>query len=245
MKIFIIAVVVTAVFFYVYGEIKSIKNKKKSSANLPGHKQGIYEKYVKRWLDIFCALATMLVFGFLYIIVAILVKVKLGSPVLFKQERPGKDEIPFMLLKFRSMTSETDKNGELLPDKDRLTRFGKFLRATSLDELPEVFNILKGDMSVVGPRPLLVKYLERYTPEQRRRHEVRPGLTGYAMSTVRNSEGWNKKFELDLEYVDKISFLFDLKIIFWTIKIVLKREGINEPGEATNSEFMGIWSDKK
>ena len=138
------------------------------------------------------------------------------------------------------MNNKTDKDGNLLPDEDRLTSYGKFLRSTSLDELPELFNILKGDMAIVGPRPLLVKYLERYTPTQRRRHEVRPGLTGLAMSTIRNSAGWDKKFELDVEYVDKVSFLMDLKIILWTIRIVLKSEGINEEGEATNSEFMGI-----
>ena len=138
------------------------------------------------------------------------------------------------------MNNKKDKDGNLLPDEDRLTTYGKLLRSTSLDELPELFNILKGDMAIVGPRPLLVKYLERYTPTQRRRHEVRPGLTGLAMSTIRNSAGWDKKFELDVEYVDKVSFLMDLKIILWTIRIVIKREGINEAGEATNSEFMGI-----
>ena len=162
-----------------------------------------------------------------------------GNP-FFTQQRPGKDEKIFRLIKFRSMNNKTDKDGNLLPDEDRLTSYGKFLRSTSLDELPELFNILKGDMAIVGPRPLLVKYLERYTPTQRRRHEVRPGLTGLAMSTIRNSAGWDKKFELDVEYVDKVSFLMDLKIILWTIRIVLKREGINEEGEATNSEFMGI-----
>ena len=137
------------------------------------------------------------------------------------------------------MTDARDEKGNLLPDEARLTSFGKFLRSTSLDELPEFINILKGDMSIIGPRPLLVRYLSRYTPEQHRRHEVRPGLTGLAMSRVRNSAGWDKKFELDLEYVDNISFLLDLRIIFWTIRIVLKREGINEDGFATNSEFMG------
>lgn len=200
---------------------------------------GPYEKYFKRPLDLFCGLLAIIVFCWLYAIVAILVRVKLGSPVLFTQDRPGKDEKIFKLYKFRTMTDARDERGELLPDNERLTRFGRLLRSTSLDELPEVFNIIKGDMSVIGPRPLLVKYLDRYTPEQHRRHEVRPGLTGLAMSKVRNSAGWGKKFELDLKYVDNVSFLFDMKIIFWTIAIVVKRKGINEDGNATNSEFMG------
>lgn len=212
---------------------------------------GLYEKFIKRPLDCFLAVCAFIVLSPVMGITAILVRMKLGSPVIFSQERPGmmdpgtgKEKI-FKLHKFRTMTDEQDENGELLPDEMRLTKFGKTLRTTSLDELPELINIIKGDMAVVGPRPLLVKYLERYTPVQRRRQEVRPGLTGLAMSTVRNSAGWDKKFELDIEYVDKISFLFDLKIIFWTVKTVLKRKGINESGEATNSEFMGILEDKK
>lgn len=212
---------------------------------------GLYERFIKRPLDCFLAVCAFIVLSPVMGITAILVRMKLGSPVIFSQERPGmmdpgtgKEKI-FKLHKFRTMTDEQDENGELLPDEMRLTKFGKTLRTTSLDELPELINIIKGDMAVVGPRPLLVKYLERYTPVQRRRQEVRPGLTGLAMSTVRNSAGWDKKFELDIEYVDKISFLFDLKIIFWTVKTVLKRKGINESGEATNSEFMGILEDKK
>lgn len=212
---------------------------------------GLYEKYIKRPLDCFLATCALIILSPIMGIIAILVRVKLGSPILFSQERPGmidpktgKERI-FKLHKFRTMTDERDENGELLPDEVRLTSFGKRLRSTSLDELPELLNIVKGDMAVVGPRPLLVKYLERYTPEQRRRQEVRPGLTGLAMSTVRNGAGWGKKFELDVEYVDKVSFLLDLKIIFWTMKIVLKREGINEAGEATNSEFMGVLEDSK
>lgn len=199
----------------------------------------MYRKVFKRLFDIFCSALFILTFWWLYVILAILVHLKLGSPVLFKQDRPGKDEEIFRLMKFRTMTDERDENGVLLPDEIRLTKFGKVLRSTSLDELPELFNILKGDMSIVGPRPLLVKYLERYTPEQRRRHEVRPGLTGLAMSRVRNGAGWDKKFEFDLYYVDHVSFVLDIKIILWTIAIVLKREGINEEGFATNSEFMG------
>lgn len=200
---------------------------------------GPYEAFIKRPLDIVLSLMVIVCFSWLYVVIAILVRIKLGSPVLFKQDRPGKNEKIFKLYKFRSMTDARDEKGNLLPDEARLTSFGKFLRSTSLDELPEFINILKGDMSIIGPRPLLVRYLSRYTPEQHRRHEVRPGLTGLAMSRVRNSAGWDKKFELDLEYVDNISFLLDLRIIFGTIRIVLKREGINEDGFATNSEFMG------
>ena len=216
-----------------------------------GHQfHGPYEKYIKRPLDCLLASCGLIVLSPLMGVTAMLVKEKLGTPVIFAQERPGmidektgKEKI-FKLYKFRSMTDARDENGKLLPDGERLTKFGRTLRATSLDELPELFNIVKGDMAIVGPRPLLVKYLDRYTPVQRRRHEVRPGLTGLAMSKVRNSAGWDKKFELDVEYVDKISFLFDLKIILWTIRIVLKREGINEPGNATNSEFMGVLAKK-
>ncbi|MCI8724973.1 MAG: sugar transferase [Hungatella sp.] len=212
---------------------------------------GPYERFVKRPLDCFLALSALVILSPILGITAFLVKKKLGSPVLFIQERPGmidwktgKEKI-FKLYKFRSMTDARNDRGELLPDEMRLTSFGKILRSTSLDELPELFNILKGDMAVVGPRPLLTKYLERYTPTQRRRQEVRPGLTGLAMSTVRNSAGWDKKFELDIEYVDNVSFLMDFKIILWTIRIVLKKEGINEPGSVTNTEFMGVLEDKK
>lgn len=225
-------------------------NKEKNGINK--HKPyGPYEKYIKRPMDCFLATLAMIILSPIILITAILVRIKLGFPVLFSQERPGmidpktgKEKI-FKLYKFRTMTDERDENGELLPDDVRLASFGKILRSTSLDELPELLNIIKGDMAIVGPRPLLVKYLDRYTAEQRRRQEVRPGLTGLAMSTVRNSAGWDKKYELDVEYVDKVSFLLDLKIILWTVRIVLKREGINEPGEATNSEFMGILGDKK
>lgn len=211
---------------------------------------GIYEGHIKRPLDLLCSLAALIFLSPVLLVVALLVRIKLGSPVFFTQERPGvidpetdREKI-FRLVKFRTMTDERDENGELLPDEKRLTVFGKFLRSTSLDELPELLNIIKGDMSVVGPRPLLVKYLERYTPTQRRRQEVRPGLTGLAMSTVRNSQGWDKKFELDVQYVDNVTFLLDVKIILWTVRIVLKREGINEPGCATNAEFMGTLKKK-
>ena len=180
---------------------------------------GLYEKYFKRLLDICCGLAAVLVFWWLYVIIAILVRFKLGSPVLFTQDRPGKDEKIFKLYKFRSMTDERDENGNLLPDEVRLTKFGKFLRATSLDELPEAFNIIKGDMSVIGPRPLLVSYLPYYTEEERHRHDVRPGLSGWAQVNGRTICGWDKKFAYDLEYVNNISFLFDLKVIWKSVQV--------------------------
>lgn len=180
---------------------------------------GPYEKYFKRPLDIFCGLAAVLVFWWLYIILAILVRVKLGSPVIFKQPRPGKDEKIFNLYKFRSMTDERDENGNLLPDEVRLTNFGKLLRATSLDELPEAFNIIKGDMSVIGPRPLLVSYLPYYTEEEHHRHDVRPGLSGWAQVNGRTVCGWDKKLAYDLEYVNNISFLFDLKVIWKSVQV--------------------------
>ncbi len=200
---------------------------------------GPYERFVKRPIDIVCALAAVIVFFWLYLIVAVLVKVKLGSPVLFKQERPGKNEKIFKLYKFRTMTDERDENGELLPDDVRLTKFGKFLRSTSLDELPEAFNILKGDMSVVGPRPLLVQYLPLYNEKQHRRHEVKPGLSGYAQVNGRNSVTWEEKFNLDVEYVDKITFTGDVKIVFDTVVKAIKREGISSESSATMEAFKG------
>ena len=201
---------------------------------------GPYERYFKRPLDILCALAALTVFGWLYILVAVLVRVKLGSPVIFRQPRPGKDEKIFNLYKFRSMTDERDENGELLPDEVRLTKFGKVLRATSLDELPEAFNILKGDMSVIGPRPLLVKYLPRYSERQHRRHEVRPGLSGYAQVHGRNAVSWQDKFEMDVKYVDHITFLGDLKIIWDSVMVAfVRRDGISSETSVTMEEFMG------
>lgn len=201
---------------------------------------GPYEKFIKRPLDFICALLALIVFCWLYAIVAILVRVKLGSPVLFKQDRPGKDEKIFKLCKFRSMTDERDENGELLPDEVRLTKFGKFLRKSSLDELPEAINILKGDMSVVGPRPLLVEYLPRYNAHQKRRHEVRPGLTGLAQIMGRNACTWEEKFDYDVKYVNKITFAGDFKIVFKTIfKAFFKQEGISSDTSATMEKFMG------
>lgn len=201
---------------------------------------GPYEKCFKRPLDILCALAALIVFGWLYILVAVLVRIMLGSPVIFKQPRPGRDEKIFDLYKFRSMTDERDENGELLPDEVRLTKFGKVLRTTSLDELPEAFNILKGDMSVIGPRPLLVKYLPRYSERQHRRHEVRPGLSGYAQVHGRNTVSWQDKFEMDVKYVDHITFLGDLKIIWDSVMVAfVRRDGISSETSVTMEEFMG------
>ena len=183
-------------------------------------REGIYQRYIKRILDILCALAALTVFGWLYIIVAILVRVKLGSPVLFTQPRPGKDEKIFKLYKFRTMTDARDEQGNLLPDDVRLTPFGRALRSTSLDELPEAFNILKGDMSVIGPRPQLVRDMVFMTPEQRQRHTVRPGLSGLAQTRGRNALSWDGKLSTDLEYIQHVTFLGDLKIIFDTVRQV-------------------------
>lgn len=202
-------------------------------------KDSFYAKYIKRILDICCALAAMIAFCWLYAIIAIMVRVKLGSPVIFRQARPGKDEKIFYLYKFRSMTDERDEHGGLLPDDVRLTKFGRFLRATSLDELPEAWNILKGDMSVVGPRPLLIKYLERYSEEQRHRHDVRPGLTGYAQAHGRNAVSWEDKFAMDVWYTENVSFILDVRIIFDTVIAVLKRDGISSATSATMEEFKG------
>lgn len=187
-------------------------------------KQGLYEKYIKRLIDILCALAAIIVFSWLYIIVAILVRIKLGSPVLFTQPRPGKDEKIFKMYKFRSMTDARDKDGNLLPDDVRLTKFGRALRATSMDELPEAFNILKGDMSVIGPRPQLVRDMTFMTPEQRMRHSVRPGLSGLAQTRGRNALAWDDKLATDLEYIQNVTFLGDVKIVFDTVKQVFFKE---------------------
>ena len=209
---------------------------------MSGHKKGFYEKFVKRPQDFLCALAAIIVLSPVMLITAILVRTKLGSPVIFKQERPGLNGKVFMLYKFRTMTDKKDEEGNLLPDEVRLTGFGKKLRSTSLDELPELFNILKGDMAVVGPRPLLVRYLPRYNAHQARRHEVRPGFTGYAQVNGRNSITWEDKFDKDVYYVDHVTFLGDWKIIFQTVGTVLKREGISSDTSATMEEFMGTES---
>ena len=199
----------------------------------------MYRLFFKRFFDFILSLIALIVLSPVILIVAILVRIKLGSPIIFCQERPGKNEKIFKMYKFRSMTDERDAQGNLLPDEIRLTLFGKKLRSTSLDELPELFNILKGDMSIVGPRPLLVKYLPRYNKEQRHRHDVRPGLTGWAQVNGRNAISWEDKFKLDVEYTKKISFLMDLKIIFMTIKSVLNHEGISSDTSATMEEFLG------
>lgn len=201
---------------------------------------GPYEKYFKRPLDIFCGLAAVIVFGWLYILLTILGAIFMGGNPFFTQERPGKDEKIFKLIKFRSMDNRKDQNGNLLPDEVRLNKYGCLLRKTSLDELPEVFNIIKGDMSVIGPRPLLVQYLPRYNEEQHRRHEVRPGLSGYAQVHGRNAVSWRERFIMDVEYVDHITFLGDLKIIWDSIVVAfVKRDGISSSTSATMEEFMG------
>ena len=208
--------------------------------NKSNHKPyGPYEKYYKRPLDAFLATGALIVFSPILAVTAILVRLKLGSPVLFTQDRPGRDGKIFKLYKFRSMTDERDADGNLLPDDKRLPLFGQKLRSTSLDELPELINMIKGDMAVVGPRPLLVKYLSRYNEHQARRHEVRPGFTGLAQVHGRNSISWEEKFDWDVKYVDHITFLGDLRIILDTIKTVVKKEGINGAESATMTEFMG------
>lgn len=199
----------------------------------------MYAKYIKRWLDFILSLLAIIILSPILLIVALLVRIKLGSPVIFKQERPGLHEKIFTLYKFRTMTDEKDKDGNLLPDDQRLTKFGKLLRSTSLDELPELFNILKGDMSIVGPRPLLVKYLPLYNEHQKHRHDVRPGFTGWAQCNGRNAISWEEKFDLDVYYVKHLTFILDLSIIFKTIKIVLLREGISSDTSVTMEEFRG------
>lgn len=203
------------------------------------HEKGVYEKYIKRPQDMLCALLALIVLSPILLITAFLVRVKLGSPVIFKQERPGLNGKIFTLYKFRTMTDERDSEGNLLPDEERLTKFGKLLRSTSLDELPELLNILFGDIAVIGPRPLLVEYLPRYNAEQRRRHEVRPGLSGLAQVNGRNAISWEDKFKYDIQYVDHVTFLGDWKIIFQTILNVIKRDGINSDTAATMEIFMG------
>lgn len=198
----------------------------------------IYRKYVKRVLDLICAMLALIVLSPVLLITALLVRIKLGSPVIFVQERPGYKERIFRMYKFRTMTDEKDENGKLLPDEKRLTSFGKFLRKTSLDELPELVNIVKGDMSIIGPRALLVSYLTYYTAEQHRRHDVVPGLVGLAALHGRNNQSWDDKFKYDIEYVDSLSFRLDCKILFGAVGVVLKREGVNLEGHATTESFI-------
>lgn len=199
----------------------------------------MYEVLIKRPFDFLVALFALLVLYPVLIFLAIMVRVRLGSPILFKQKRPGLYGQPFMMMKFRTMTDGRDKNGNLLPDDQRMTAFGKFLRSTSLDELPELINVLRGDMSLVGPRPLLMQYLDRYTPEQARRHEVRPGITGWAQINGRNAVSWEDRLKMDIWYVDHLSSFLDFRILFMTVFKVVKREGISQDGQATMTEFMG------
>ena len=206
------------------------------------HKKGIYEQYIKRPQDFLLALIALIILSPVMAVTAVLVRRKLGSPVIFSQERPGKDGKIFRMYKFRSMSDARDAQGNLLPDEMRLTPFGQKLRSTSLDELPELINIIKGDMAIVGPRPLLVRYLSRYNAHQARRHEVRPGFTGYAQVHGRNSITWEEKFDYDVYYVDHITFAGDWKIIFQTVGTVLRRDGVSSSTSVTMEEFMG--SDK-
>lgn len=204
----------------------------------------MYEKYVKRGIDFILSLIALIVLSPIIILLTIIGAIAMGGTPFFLQKRPGKkgkdgNEVIFNLIKFRTMNNKKDKNGKLLPDEVRLTKYGRFLRTTSLDELPELLNILNGSLALIGPRPLLPAYIARYTSEQRRRHDVRPGLTGYAQAYGRNSLTWEEKFEKDVYYVDHISFLLDIQILFKTVEVVLKREGISSEGSATMEEFMG------
>lgn len=199
---------------------------------------GFYNRYVKRCLDIFVCLVGLLLFGWVFAFVALLVRINMGGPVLYKSERMGRDEKPFEIYKFRSMTNEMDENGVLLPGPQRLTKFGRFLRSTSMDELPSLFNIIKGDLSIVGPRPLLMKYQPYFYENERVRHNVRPGLTGWAQVNGRNNVTWERKFQLDLEYIEKMSLFFDIKILFLTVYKVLKRSDIIENQQETQSLYI-------
>lgn len=205
----------------------------------------MYAKYFKRMLDFILSFFAIIVLSPILIILTIVGAVAMGGNPFFTQERPGKNEKIFKLIKFRTMNNKKDINGKLLPDEKRLTKYGKMLRSTSLDELPELFNILIGDMSIVGPRPLLVKYLPYYTERQHHRHDVRPGLTGYAQAHGRNATTWDERFELDLKYASNITFIGDVKILIDTIKVVLKREGISEEGQATMSNFIEYVNEKR
>lgn len=199
----------------------------------------MYERCIKRIFDFAIALAVLILFWWVYVFLAILVRVKLGSPVLFAQDRPGKDGKIFKLYKFRTMTDERDDNGELLPDEVRLTKFGRALRSTSLDELPELFNMLKGDMSLIGPRPLLVQYLPLYNEEQKHRHDVRPGMTGWAQVNGRNAISWEEKFAYDVEYARNCTFPMDLRVFLTTFKVLFSRSGISSESSATMEPFGG------
>jgi len=201
----------------------------------------MYHAFGKRLLDLSLAVPALVLLSPVFILVALLVRIKLGSPIFFRQRRPGLGGEPFTLFKFRTMTDARDGQGNLLPDAERLTQFGRFLRSSSLDELPELINVLKRDMSLVGPRPLLMKYLELYTPEQFRRHEALPGITGWAQINGRNALSWEQKFDMDIWYVERQSFRLDVRIIALTFLKIIRREGISQPGHATAEEFTGDW----
>lgn len=198
----------------------------------------MYKLFFKRIIDISLSVIFILLFWWLYIIIVILVRGKLGSPVIFRQKRPGLNEKIFTMYKFRTMTDKKDENGNLLPDKDRLTKFGKFLRSTSLDEIPELWNVLKGQMSLVGPRPLLVEYLSKYTTEEKKRHEVKPGITGFAQVNGRNNTTWEERFKNDIYYVENVSFLLDIKIIIKTFLKVIKKSDINQSEDVPMKNFL-------
>ncbi len=202
-------------------------------------RKGLYEKYFKRLIDLFCGYSALIVFWWLYLLLTVLGAIFMSGNPFFTPDRPGKNGKVFKLIKFRTMDNRKDKKGKLLPDELRLNKYGRFLRKTSLDEIPEVFNIIRGDMSVIGPRPLLVKYLKLYNEEQRHRHDVRPGLTGYAQAHGRNALSWEDKFAMDVWYTRHISFICDLRILWDTILSVIKRDGISSEGSVTTEEFKG------
>ena len=232
----ILAIIIIAAIVGLFAAMADMLSKTSCAEHKP---YGLYERFVKRGLDAFLATGAIIVFSPILVITAILVRIKLGKPILFTQERPGRNGKIFKLYKFRTMTDARDKDGNLLPDDERLPNFGKRLRSTSLDELPELINMIKGDMAVVGPRPLLTRYLTRYNAHQARRHEVRPGFTGLAQVHGRNAISWEDKFDWDVKYVDHVTFLGDCKIIIDTVRTVLKREGISSDTSATMEEFMG------
>lgn len=237
---FIGAIVVLATMMGAMAFIaERISERKTEESKFQHSSYGIYERFIKRPMDCVLASAMTIVLSPLLLILTIVGAIQMGGNPFFTQERPGKDEKIFKLIKFRTMNNKKDENGQLLSDEIRLTKYGKWLRSTSLDELPELLNIVKGDMSFIGPRPLLVRYLERYNAVQRRRHEVRPGLTGYAQANGRNAITWEDKFRYDVEYVERVTFHGDFKIILKTIESVLKHEGISSETSATMEEFIG------
>lgn len=242
MAMIIKEILLVVLFICIFGSIAGILDFMRNR-NSKHKSNGPYEAFFKRVIDFICGILMIVILWPLYIILAILVRIKLGSPVLFKQDRPGKDERIFKLYKFRTMTDERNEKGELLSDDKRLTAFGAWLRRTSMDEIPEAFNIIKGDMSLIGPRPLLVRYLDRYSEEQHHRHDVRPGLTGYAQAHGRNTVSWEDKFAMDVWYSKNITFMGDIKIIVDTIMAVLRKDGISSGTSVTMEEFMGTPED--